>query len=184
MNLGKILFLDVESTSLTAESGFIVGAGIMDENGKWIHEFVDDNIAENEGKILRRILERISEADTIITWYGENFDIPMIISRSLVNGIDPKIILEKRHIDLYKYARRLLRLNDYSLDRVAKFFGISKRSELKGSDMPPLYMRAISGDGEALKKIMEHCYDDLKALREIFIFMRSMIEHLEGEVDG
>ena len=109
----KIAFLDVESTSLTADSGFIVGAGILWEDDEWEHIFVKKNIVKEERIILEKILERLDKAETIITWYGENFDYPMIISRSLVNGLNPTKMLTKRHIDLYTTCKKLLRLSNY-----------------------------------------------------------------------
>lgn len=174
----KIAFLDIESTSLTAESGFIVGFGLMFEDGTWIHEFLKGSVVEGEKEILMKLLEATANIDIIITWYGEGFDIPMVISRCLVHRIDPSALLLKEHIDLCAYAKRILRLGDYSLDSVAKFFNIPKKVELKGRDMPPIYMKAISGDKEALKLIEEHCYDDLNALRKIYEVMRKVVTTL------
>ncbi|MCS7363995.1 MAG: ribonuclease H-like domain-containing protein [archaeon GB-1867-035] len=175
----KIAFLDIESTSLTAESGFIVGFGLMFEDGSWIHEFLKGSVIKGEKEILSKLLDSVSDIDTIVTWYGEGFDIPMIISRCLVHNLDPSIILLKEHIDLCAYAKKVLRLGDYSLDSVAKFFNIPKKIELKGRDMPPIYMEAISGDREALKLIEEHCYDDLNALRKIYEIMKKIVTTLK-----
>lgn len=177
----KIAFLDVESTSLTADSGFIVGAGILWEDDEWEHIFVKKNIVKEERIILEKILERLDRAETIITWYGENFDYPMIISRSLVNGLNPTKMLTKRHIDLYMTCKKLLRLSNYTLDSTAKFFKINKKTELKGSDMPPYYMKAISGDEEAYRRIIEHCYDDLKALKQIYYIMKDIVGYINPQ---
>jgi len=171
----KVAFLDIEATSLTADSGFIVGFGLMFEDGSWIHEFLEGTIIEGEKQLLEKLLRDIAEVEVIVTWYGEGFDIPMIVSRSLFHKLDPSSLLMKEHIDLCTYARKLLRLSDYSLDSVAKFFNIPKKVELKGRDMPPIYMKAISGDKEALRLIEEHCYDDLSALRRIYEIMAKSV---------
>ncbi len=172
----KIVFLDIESTSLNADSGFIVGFGLMFEDGSWIHRFLRGSIIEGEKELLKELIDAVKNVDVIVTWFGEGFDIPMIIARSLYHQLDPAPILEKEHIDLFSYAKKLLKLSDYSLDSVAKFFNIPKKIELKGRDMPPIYMKAISGDKEALKLIEEHCRDDLNALKEIFKVMRRVVE--------
>ncbi|MCX8168730.1 MAG: ribonuclease H-like domain-containing protein [Candidatus Methanomethylicia archaeon] len=172
----KIAFLDIETTSLTADSGFIVGIGIMWEDGSWIHEFLSGNVIEGEKELINKVINLLSNVNVIITWNGENFDIPMLISRALVHEINPAEIVKKEHIDLYKYAKRLLKLSDYSLDSVAKYVNIPKKVELKGKDMPPYYMKAISGDQNALKMIIEHCYDDLQALKLIYEKMKEIVK--------
>ncbi len=177
----KLSFLDIEATSLTADSGFIVGFGLMFEDGEWIHEFLEGTVIEGEKQLLKKLLTNIEEVDIIVTWYGDGFDIPMIVSRSLLHGLDPTNILMKEHIDLCIYAKKLLKLSDYSLDSVARFFNIPKKIELKGKDMPPIYMKAISGEREALKLIKEHCYDDLNALRLIYKIMARTVSILRAK---
>lgn len=174
--LGRIVFLDVESTGLDAESSFIVGFGLMGLDGRFSHSFAKGSVAEGEAKIIRTLLKRLGQYDTVVTWYGAGFDFPLLISRALKADIDPSPLLEKRHIDLWRYAKSLLRLQRYDLDNVCKFLGIQKRVELKGYDMPPLYMRALTHDREAMKLILEHCQDDLEGLRQVFAKMRKVVE--------
>jgi uncharacterized protein YprB with RNaseH-like and TPR domain len=163
---GRVAFLDIESTSLTADSGFIVGIGIMWDDEKWSHEFLKGSVIEG--------------ATTIVTWNGLTFDIPMLIARAIIHNIDPTPIILKEHIDLYRYAKKLLKLSEYSLDAVAKYMGIPKKVELKGRDMPPYYMKAIAGDQEAMKLIIEHCYDDLQALKKIYDKMRKIVDAVKS----
>ncbi|MCS7368378.1 MAG: ribonuclease H-like domain-containing protein [archaeon GBS-70-058] len=173
---GRIAFLDIESTSLTADSGFIVGVGIMWDDGKWSHEFLKGSVIEGEAELIRKSIDELSNATIIVTWNGIAFDIPMLIARAIIHDIDPTPIILKEHIDLYRYAKKLLKLSEYSLDAVAKYMGIPKKVELKGRDMPPYYMKAIAGDQEAMKLIIEHCYDDLQALKKIYDKMRKIVD--------
>ncbi|RLF10474.1 MAG: hypothetical protein DRJ98_06005 [Thermoprotei archaeon] len=172
--LGKVLFLDVESTGLEAESSFVVGVGIMFEDGSWNHLFASS--INDEAKILSDTISTVSGFDTVVTWNGLGFDIPILIARALKNGLDPSPLLTPRHIDLFRIFRELVRLGRYSLDDVSKFLDIPKKVQIKGSDMPPLYLKALSGDQEAMRVIEEHCYDDLQALREIFFKSRRLVE--------
>jgi uncharacterized protein YprB with RNaseH-like and TPR domain len=172
--LGRVLFLDVESTGLEAESSFVVGVGFMYEDGSWRHSFASS--LSDEAKVVAEAVEEASKFDAVVTWNGLGFDIPMLVARALVNGVDPSPLLRPRHIDLYRVFRELVRLGRYGLDDVAKFLGIPKKVQLKGSDMPPLYLRALGGDREALKVIEEHCYDDLQALKKVFDRSRRLVE--------
>jgi uncharacterized protein YprB with RNaseH-like and TPR domain len=177
---GRVAFLDIESTSLTADSGFIVGIGIMWDDEKWSHEFLKGSVIEGEAELIRKSINELSNATTIVTWNGLAFDIPMLIARAIIHNIDPTPIILKEHIDLYRYAKKLLKLSEYSLDAVAKYMGIPKKVELKGRDMPPYYMKAIAGDQEAMKLIIEHCYDDLQALKKIYDKMRKIVDAVKS----
>lgn len=179
IKMPKTIFLDIETTSLSADSGFIVGIGIMFEDGSWDHEFLKGSIMDGEKELIKRIMEKLNDVERIVTWNGLSFDIPMLISRAIIHDIDPTPLIEKEHIDLYKYAKKLLRLSEYSLDSVAKYMNIQKKVELKGKDMPPYYMRAISGDKDAINLIIEHCYDDLQALKKIYDKMKNMIDTIK-----
>ncbi|RLF13232.1 MAG: hypothetical protein DRJ97_08390, partial [Thermoprotei archaeon] len=130
----------------------------------------------DEAKVIAAAVEEASRFDTVVTWNGLSFDLPMLVARALVSGVDPSPLLKPRHVDLLKVFRGLVRLGRYGLDDVAKFLGVPKKVQLKGSDMPPLYLKALSGDQEALKVIEEHCYDDLQALREVFNRSRGLVE--------
>jgi len=173
-SLGRVLFLDVESTGLEAESSFVVGVGFMYEDGSWRHSFASS--LSDEAKVVAEAIEEASRFDSVVTWNGLSFDIPMLVARALANGVDPSPLLKPRHIDLYRVFRDLVRLGRYGLDDVAKFLGVPKKVQLKGSDMPPLYLRALGGDREALKVIEEHCYDDLQALKKVFDKSRRLVE--------
>lgn len=176
--MDKLCFIDVESTGLDAESSFIVGYGLMRIDGSWIHSFA--KTIDDESKIIANLIDNVRKYERIITWYGVGFDIPMVTARAVKNGIDPSPILTINHIDLFIIFKTLFRLNKYDLDSVCKFLGIPKRVELKGSDMPPLYFRALSGDSEALKLIEEHCYDDLQGLRGIYLKVESIVDKIAG----
>ncbi|MEM4700228.1 MAG: ribonuclease H-like domain-containing protein, partial [Candidatus Nezhaarchaeales archaeon] len=146
----------------------------MYEDGSWRHLFAR-SIAE-EARVVSGAIEEASRFDTVVTWNGLGFDVPMLVARALANGLDPSPLLRPRHVDLMRVFRELLRLGRYGLDDVAKFLGVQKRVQLKGSDMPPLYLRALGGDAEAVRTIEEHCYDDLQALRELFNRSRGLVE--------
>jgi len=180
--LGRVLFMDVESTGLEAESSFVVGVGFMYEDGSWRHLFAAS--LSDEARVVREAVEEASRFDTVVTWNGLSFDVPMLVARALVNNVDPSPLLKPRHVDLLRLFRDYVRLGRYGLDDVAKFLGIPKKVQLKGSDMPPLYLRALSGDRGSLKVIEEHCYDDLQALREVFNRSRSLVEAYVELVEG
>ncbi len=171
----KICFLDIEATGLEAESAFIVGFGLMDEKGEWKHRFAS-SVPSGEKELLSELMRELENYDLIITWYGEKFDLPMIYSRCLKHGLNPSSLLRKRHLDLHKIVSSYLKLSKNSLDNVCKFFDIKKEVTVTGADMPPYYMKALSGDKDALKLIEDHCKDDLNGLRQVYGKIRSFVD--------
>jgi len=106
----KLCVLDIETTSLNIEEAKIKFIGILDiqTNKYTIINYKNQNINE----ILKQY-------DFIITFNGDNYDLP-ILKRYKIN------ISDYKHIDLYKTFKKkapLLRsggFKSYSLNNIAK----------------------------------------------------------------
>lgn len=169
-------FFDVEATGLRAESSCVVGYGVLDENGVFHHQFIQPVDLFSEEKIMcQSIIDTVSRYRQVVTHFGRGYDIRMVTSRSLLHGLDPSPLLRVNLVDIWEVARERLLLTKNTLDDLAKFFKIPKKIELKGSDMPLLYLKAATGDAQALPKIKEHCFDDLQALAKIFYKLKPII---------
>jgi uncharacterized protein YprB with RNaseH-like and TPR domain len=168
-------FYDLEATALTAESGFIVGFGILDENNTFHHAFLQGSVVAGEKELCGDNIKLLSQYRSVVTHYGRQFDFPMLISRSLLHGLDPSPILRVNHIDTWEIARQRLCLKHCTLDDLAKFFNIPKNTTLRGSDMPILYMKAVQDDKLALQQIKNHCLDDLQVLAKVFYRLKPII---------
>lgn len=170
--MNEVVFFDLETTGLDAESSFIVGYGLLPLDGEFKHCFLGE---VDEKQLIEKCISELSNFHVVVTWYGEGFDFPMLISRAIKHQINIQPIFKLKHLDLYKIAKRFLLLKKNNLDNVAKFLEIPKKVELTGADMPPLYMKAIQGDKEALQKAIEHCKDDLQALRQVYKRFRPIL---------
>src|SRR5437899_1405682 len=62
------------------------------------------------------------------------------------------------------------------LDHVCEFFGIEKKRNPMGMDVPGLYVRALEGDKKALGRIREHCLDDLRATRKLYLLLGPLLQ--------
>ena len=170
----RIVILDLETSSLTADGGIIVGAGLMSEEGRG--EYLEAKRTDQEKRILTGLLKRLVSYDVIVTWSGRGFDIPFLTTRLLRHGMDPRPVLRMMHLDLNEVVKSRLRLTFTYLDHVCDFFQIKRDKGPMGLDVPHLYVRALEGDGEALKSIRDHCMDDLRATREVFQKLRPLLE--------
>jgi uncharacterized protein YprB with RNaseH-like and TPR domain len=114
--------------------------------------------------------------DVIVTWAGAGFDIPFLTTRLLKHGLDPQQFLGKTCIDLNEIVKRHLRLTFTYLDHVCEFFNVERKDMLMGLDVPFLYVKAMEGDTSALKRIKQHCLDDLRVTRELFLKLKPLLK--------
>ncbi len=171
---GKIAILDVETTSLAADAGIIVGIGLMPENGP--AEYLGVRRTGEEKRSLSTLISLLDKCEVIVTWNGRGFDLPFLTTRLLIHGLDPRPLTGKRHIDLSEIVKGRLRLTFTYLDHVCDFFGIPKKKGPMGMDVPHLYLKAQEGDAGALKVIREHCLDDLEATRKLYLKLKPLLE--------
>jgi uncharacterized protein YprB with RNaseH-like and TPR domain len=171
----RILILDIETSSLEADAGIVVGVGLLPETGK--SEYFEAKRTDQEKGLLVKFLKRLEACDVIVTWSGRGFDTPFLITRLLRHGLDPLPLLGKTHLDLNEVVRSRLRLTFTYLDHVCEFFGIHREKGPMGLEVPHLFVKALEGDENAFKSIRDHCLDDLKATREVFLKLRPLLEN-------
>ena len=174
MLLENAVLLDLETSSLEADAGVIVGAGLISEKGE--SYYLESRRTGEERDLLVRLLKRLDDYSTIVTWNGRTFDLPFLVTRMLKHSIDPRPVLEKDHVDLNELVKFRLRLTFTYLDHVCEFFGIEKKRNPMGMDVPNLYVRAIEGDKKALGLIKEHCLDDLRATRKLYLLLGPLLQ--------
>ena len=171
----RIIVLDIETSSLEADAGIVVGAGLLPETGK--SEYFESKRTDQEKSLLTKLLKRLDGYDVIVTWSGRGFDIPFLTTRLLKNGLNPLLLLDKTHLDLNEVVRSRLRLTFTYLDHVCDFFGIQREKGPMGLEVPQLFVKALEGDETALKSIREHCLDDLKVTREVFLRLKPLLKN-------
>ncbi|MEM5834460.1 MAG: ribonuclease H-like domain-containing protein [Candidatus Aenigmatarchaeota archaeon] len=174
-----MMFLDLETSSLHADIGIIIAVGLILPNGKKEIIFTDD--PEKEKETIQRALEiiRKNKNETLIIWHS-GFDIPFLLTRAIKYNIDATILFEAKILDLCKFAKENLALASYRLDEVSRFFGIKKNLSITGKNVQELYFQFLKGKDKAKKEIIEHCEDDLDALKSVYekleIYVRKSLE--------
>jgi uncharacterized protein YprB with RNaseH-like and TPR domain len=178
----KIVILDIETTSLGADAGVLVGAGLMSVVGPG--EYLEARRTSEEKSLLSKLVKRLESYDVLVTWNGRSFDIPFLTTRLMKHGLDPRPFLRKPHIDLADVVKSRLRLTFTYLDHVCDFFQIDRKKGPMGLDVPHLYVRALEGDRKALLSIREHCLDDLQATRHVFLKLKPLVEQQLEYAEG
>jgi len=178
----RTVILDIETTSLEADAGTLVSAGLMSDKGRG--EYLEAKRTSDEKSLLLKLLKRLESYDVMVTWNGRSFDVPFLTTRLMKHGLDPRPILRKSHIDLADVVKSRLRLTFTYLDHVCDFFQIDRKKGPMGLDVPHLYIRALEGDAKAAASIREHCLDDLRATRQVFMRLKPLVEQQLEYAEG
>ncbi|TMI22897.1 hypothetical protein E6H31_00645 [Candidatus Bathyarchaeota archaeon] len=180
--VAKIVILDIETTSLEADAGTLVSAGLMSDMGR--AEYLEAKRTSEEKPLLLKLVQRLGNYDVMVTWNGRSFDIPFLTTRLMKHGLDPRPIIRKSHLDLADVVKSRLRLTFTYLDHVCDFFQIDRKKGPMGLDVPHLYVRALEGDNKAAASIREHCLDDLRATRQVFLKLKPLVEQQLEYAEG
>jgi uncharacterized protein YprB with RNaseH-like and TPR domain len=144
--LGKIAFVDIETTGLSRWTDTLTVLGIYDGTTSYI--YLHDKDIEEGYKKLR-------EFDTVVTFNGKQFDMPFIEQKS---GEKFNFV----HFDL----RFLLKELGYvgGLKKIEKELGIVRDGEVEGVDgreAVRLWRRYLRGDEEALRILLKYNEEDI-----------------------
>jgi len=168
-DIRKVLFLDTETTGLSGGAGtvaFEIGLGFIDSRGMVIRQYVMRDYHE-EGPMLEAIAQVIRRFDTIVSFNGKSFDLPLLESRMVMNRIRMPLT-QMPHLDLLHAARRvyklrLVRCNLASLEEAV--LGQERKDDLPGAQVPQRYFDYVKTKEFALlEDVLRHNFDDVKSL--------------------
>ncbi|MEL9940446.1 MAG: DNA polymerase II [Ignisphaera sp.] len=139
-------------------------------------------LLQAQGKDDRRLIQEFIEyvnrydPDIVVGYNSSNFDLPYLVERarklglrldiSRRRGVEPSksvyghvSIPGRLHVDLYDYAEEIAEIKVKSLDEVAEYFGVMKKSERRNV---PWYEIYKYWDDEKLRPILlEYARDDV-----------------------
>jgi hypothetical protein len=129
----------------------------------------------SEPDLLRAFWALASRAETVVTFNGRGFDLPFLITRSLIHGIPARVdLISQRfalrpHLDLFELLTQRGR-GPSKLDVICWALGIESPKEvMDGSMVAPAYER-----GEIVK-IAEYNAHDVRATAAIYRKCRDLI---------
>ncbi len=187
-----IVFVDIETSNLSFGAGsfvFLIGLCYFSDNAiRTELLFIDHPGAEKA--LLEIFSSRISTFSVISSYNGKSFDLPFLRNRCLYHGTDPDF-MEKAHIDLLHYARRLwkLRIESCKLSDVERSIlkYQRKEAEVPGWLVPQIYFDFLSQkDPSLLKGVFSHNKDDVLSLAALFLFINRFLKQskMSDEIDG
>lgn len=170
-------YLDVETSSRRADTGMVIAIGLL-KQGELEVWFAKNQ--EEERWSLEWLRDELKDCDSLVTWYGSGFDVPFLLARATVHGVELSELARIPMLDLCQWCRGHLLLSSYRLESVARFLGVYEEGEFRGPDVPTLFKLAQQGDEKARKLIVEHCKSDLRVLKLVHEKLKPQIEGRSG----
>ena len=177
--LGRAVFLDIETTGLTSGAGTLValvGLAWLDQRQVIVRQYLLHDPAV-EPVLLDDVAEHLRAARTLVSFNGKCFDQPLLLGRYLLHRRrDP---FPRLHLDLLHPARRIWRrrLRQASLLALeARVLGVVRPLDIPGAEIPARYFDFIRGDTTAMLPVVEHNRQDLITL----VHLAQRVAHLLG----
>jgi uncharacterized protein len=181
-DIEKYVFLDCETTGLSGGTGilsFLVGVGSFSSEGfKLSQYFIED--PSQESALLLELSNFLANFQTVVSFNGKSFDIPLLKTRYLMNKMESPFE-GWSHLDLLHISRRLWRdrLENRSLkDLEREILEITRSDdEIPGWMIPGIYMDYLrSGDPVMIKNVIYHNSLDIFSLAALFIKISTLID--------
>jgi hypothetical protein len=185
----KILLLDIETAPLKGYMWRLWKQDIYIDQiisewfmlsfaGKWLLEpgvfsqrlTGEEALREDDSRIVETLWHLLNEADVVIGHNCEQFDIPRIKTRFLLNDLPPTTYYQQ--IDTKKVAKSQFGFSSNKLDFLARMFGIDCKMDTEFE----LWVKCMNGDDEALKYMEIYNRHDVEILEEVYIHLRPFIK--------
>lgn len=171
-NPRRVLYLDIETTGLSAQPLFLIGTMEFDGSDFVIKQFFARNYAE-ERHLLTDLAGHVTAFDLLVTYNGKSFDIPYIRDRAATNRL--RVEWPATHLDLLHESRRRWRglLPNCKLTTVEQYICRRRRvDDIPGAEIPAAYHEFVHTENATkMRHVLHHNALDLVTMAEIALFM-------------
>ena len=113
--------------------------------------------------MIAQLHEAMDEADAVVTYNGNRFDIPTLQREFLLGGLPPPS--PSKSIDLYRTVKRQFRFASNKLDFVCQQLGLGAKTHHKGMD---LWTGVEAGDAASRKTMTAYNKQDVFLLEKLY----------------
>jgi uncharacterized protein YprB with RNaseH-like and TPR domain len=173
----KILFLDLETTPMTAHTW-----GLWDQNisinqildhtevmcfgAKWYGKdkvIFKSSFHHGKAEMLQEIHKLIDEADAVVGWNSAAFDMNHLNREFLEAGMFPPS--PTKDIDLMRAVKAKFKFPSNKLDYVAQKLGVGAKVKHSGFE---LWIKCMAGNKAAWKEMKEYQIQDVELLVDLY----------------
>ena len=181
----RIGFLDIETSNLDANFGIMLTYCIKDSAGgilsasitpEDIKKYAPD---KSDTRIAQRCIDDIQKFDTLVTFYGKRFDVPFLRTRAIVDGLSFPVFGSIKHVDVWDWARKKLRLNSNRLEVVClTLFGETDKTHIEYK----YWIDAARGSKDSVAWILDHNERDVNDLARVFYVLQDFAKRNDSSI--
>lgn len=167
----RVGILDIESTGLDADFGFMLSYAILDaKTGEVLGRVVTpEEVADGtyDSKLCEELVADLMRFDRIVGYYikDRRFDLPFIRSRCLANSVDFPPYGAYKITDCYDIVKNKMKLGRSSLASACSFLGISAKTHpLTGK----YWTDARTGKKSGLDWVWKHNVEDVESTLKLW----------------
>lgn len=179
----QFVFLDTETSGLAGGTGtfaFMIGLGWWQADGFRLQQFFLREPAE-ETAVLAALDEILTPFQTVVTYNGKSFDIPLLNARHTLSAFRSPFPA-MQHVDLLALSRRIWRnrLASRSLGSIEQdVLAISRnQEEIPGWMIPEMYFDYLkTGDSRPMAGVFYHNRMDILSLAALFLHQSNLLSN-------
>jgi hypothetical protein len=172
----KTLFLDIETSPNTAFvwnlfkeniplARLIETSQMLCYSAKWAGDsgIIFDSLFKSGAKnMLAGIHELLDQADAVVHYNGQKFDIPVLNKEFIIEGFTPPA--PYKNIDLYRTVRNVFKFTSNKLDHVVQQLGLGEKIPTTFD----LWVACMNNDAEAWKFMEQYNKNDVVILEKLY----------------
>ncbi|WP_029230711.1 ribonuclease H-like domain-containing protein [Butyrivibrio sp. VCB2006] len=172
----EILFMDIETTGLSAKTSdlYLIGVSYFQGNTWHIVQFMAESL-EHEKEILLNFQNLIKSFKYVITFNGNRFDIPFLQDKLSKYEL-PDSFSKIQSFDLYKQIlpyKLQLGLPDCKQKTIELYLGIDREDKYDGGKLIPVYKEFVeTKDPDKLRLLLLHNLEDVKGMFGLLPMLR------------
>jgi uncharacterized protein YprB with RNaseH-like and TPR domain len=200
--LDRLLFIDTETTGLAGGAGtyaFLVGAGYFEPikpagrcNGKGcaasatqyrfvVQQFLMEDFCD-EPPALEALADLMNRFDALVTFNGRTFDVPVLRSRFIVNGMRPPL-LDAPNLDLMTPSQRFWReaAGAGSLQTMERYvLGFEREDDIDSAWIPQIFFDYARGRyRHRMSGVLKHNAQDIHSMALLLPCLLNFYERQE-----
>lgn len=183
----KTLVLDIETSPTLATvwglwgqnipiSSIIGNSEVLTWAASWVGE--EEVIYSSLGfatkkAMLKELYDLLEEADAVVTYNGDRFDLPIVNQEFLLQGWGPPA--PYKSVDIIKTMKKRFRGTSNKLDYWLKRLGLGQKVEHRGHQ---LWLDCMNGDKKAFEEMSEYNVGDVIKTEQLFHRIKPWIINL------
>lgn len=186
-NINKIVFFDIETTGLSADTSYLylIGCAYYEKSSFQLIQWFSEDIKE-EILLITSFFEFLNDYSILIHYNGTGFDIPYIQRKCILHNLNYSFD-HLTSIDIYKKVlpyKKLLGLDSLKLKSLEAFLKVHRKDTSNGGDLIEVYQFYLGKKHYEKLKKMRTPSIAFPSPTEAELLLEQLLLHNEDDLRG